>query len=66
MSEAENFPQKLMNILSDPDNDGVITWLPNGRSFVIRNRKLFAEKVMPKFFPRKAKYSSFTRKLNRW
>jgi hypothetical protein len=27
---------------------------------------LFASKVMPRFFPRKSKYSSFTRKLNRW
>ena len=60
------FPQKLMDILADPRNQETISWLPDGKSFVIRDRTLFAEIVMPRYFPRKAKYSSFTRKLNRW
>jgi hypothetical protein len=60
------FPQRLMSILSDERNTDAICWLPHGRAFIIRNRKLFGEMVMPKFFPRKSKYSSFTRKLNRW
>ncbi|CAB9503513.1 HSF-type DNA-binding [Seminavis robusta] len=63
---AKIFPQRLMELLSDERNNDCISWLPHGRAFIIRNRKLFAEKVMPKFFPRKSKYSSFTRKLNRW
>ena len=69
MAEAEDskiFPQKLMEILNDPQNHEAICWLPHGKSFVVRNRKLFAETVMPRYFSRKAKYSSFTRKLNRW
>ena len=60
------FPQRLMAILSDERNSDCIAWLPHGRAFIIRDRKLFAEKVICKFFTRKAKYSSFTRKLNRW
>jgi hypothetical protein len=60
------FPQRLMSVLSDESNHDAICWLPHGRAFIIRNRNLFAEKVMPRFFPRKSKYSSFTRKLNRW
>jgi hypothetical protein len=60
------FPQRLMSILSDEKNHDAICWLPHGKGFVIRNRKLFSEKIMPRFFPRKSKYSSFTRKLNRW
>lgn len=55
-----------MELLSDERNADCIVWLLYGRVFIICNRKLFAEKVMPKFFPRKSKYSSFTRKLNRW
>jgi hypothetical protein len=55
-----------MSVLSDEKNHEAICWLPHGRAFIIRNRLLFAEKVMPRFFPRKSKYSSFTRKLNRW
>jgi HSF-type DNA-binding len=60
------FPQRLMSILLDEKNHDAICWLPHGKGFVIRNRKLFEEKIMPKFFSRKSKYSSFTRKLNRW
>jgi HSF-type DNA-binding len=60
------FPQKLMDILADPLNQEAICWLPDGQAFVIRDRDLFAETVMPRYFSRKAKYSSFTRKLNRW
>lgn len=60
------FPQKLMNILADPLNQGTISWLPDGKAFVIRDRALFETKVLPKYFSRQAKYSSFTRKLNRW
>jgi len=64
--DSKIFPQRLMVILADELNQDAICWLPHGRSFIIRNRKLFAENVMPKYFSRKAKYSSFTRKLNRW
>merc|ERR1719223_391412 len=60
------FPQRLMSVLGDEGNHEAICWLPHGHAFIIRNRTLFAEKVMPRFFPRKSKYSSFTRKLNRW
>lgn len=64
--DSKIFPQKLMEILADDDNAEAICWLPHGKAFTIRNRGLFTENIMPKFFPRKAKYSSFTRKLNRW
>jgi HSF-type DNA-binding len=60
------FPQKLMGILADPMNQDAIAWLPDGQTFVIRDREMFTETVMPKHFSRKAKFSSFTRKLNRW
>lgn len=64
--DSKIFPQRLMDCLSDPDSQDAICWLPHGKGFIIHNRSLFAEKVMPKYFSRKAKYSSFTRKLNRW
>ena len=60
------FPQRLMTVLSDEKNHDAICWLPHGKAFIIRDRTAFADKVMPRFFPRKSKYSSFTRKLNRW
>jgi HSF-type DNA-binding len=64
--DSKIFPQRLMEILSDPRSAGIIEWLPHGRAFLVRDRALFAEKVMPLYFSRHAKYSSFTRKLNRW
>jgi HSF-type DNA-binding len=64
--DATLFPQKLMDILAEPLNEEAISWIPNGQAFVIRDRELFVEIVMPKYFSRKAMYSSFTRKLNRW
>ena len=59
------FPQRLMEILSDPSNADAITWLPHGQSFIIKDRQKFSNHVLPKYF-RKTKYTSFTRKLNRW
>lgn len=66
--DSKIFPMRLHEILNEEQaaHNASITWLPHGKAFVIRDRKLFAETVMPKFFSRKAKYSSFTRKLNRW
>ena len=64
--DSKIFPQRLMEILGDVRNQEAIGWLPHGRAFVIKKRDLFAETVMPRYFSRKAKYSSFTRKLNRW
>lgn len=64
--DSKIFPMRLHEILNDDAHANAICWLPHGKAFVIRDRKIFAETVMPKFFSRKAKYSSFTRKLNRW
>ena len=60
------FPQRLMKILSEGENVDAIAWMPDGQSFIVADRNLFTETVMTKFFPRKSKFSSFVRKLNRW
>lgn len=56
---------QLMEILSNEDISDIISWLPHGRGFIIYQKKQFAQQVMPKYF-KKAKFTSFTRKLNRW
>ena len=43
----------------------IITWLPHGKSFLIKNRKRFTEVVLAAHF-KKSLFPSFTRKLNRW
>ena len=51
---------------SEQQSEGFcIGWMPDGKSFVIRNQKELTSEVLPKFF-RASKFSSFTRKLYRW
>lgn len=64
--DSKIFPQRLMEMLSNEKFSDAIAWLPHGRAFIIKDRNLFTSEVMPLYFSRKAKYSSFTRKLNRW
>lgn len=70
-NKREIFPERLMSILNDSALSDIVTWLPHGRSFVVIRPDVFAEKVMPTYFPSpdaktSTKYPSFTRKLNRW
>lgn len=59
------FPQKLMKILDNEEIVDIISWLPCGIVFVIKNRHSFTREVMPQYFEQ-VKYTSFTRKLHRW
>lgn len=59
------FPQKLMSVLDNDELQDIITWLPHGRAFIILQKKKFASDVMPVYF-KHSKFTSFTRKLNRW
>jgi len=58
-------PRKLHKILSQPNFENAITWLPNGRAFKIKNPEIFMQKVLPAHF-RSSNYSSFKRQLNQW
>jgi hypothetical protein len=60
------FFRQLMSLMKfaakagDPENY-CVAWLPDGKSFIIRNPDDFTRKVLPKFF-KATKFSSFTRK----
>ena len=56
------FPSKLHEILSSPDFQDLITWLPHGRAWRVLKPKVFEEKIIPKFF-RSSKYASFMRQV---
>jgi HSF-type DNA-binding len=73
----ETFPERLMAILNDDGvSSDIISWLPNGLSFIIARPDLFMESILPKYITPmqqqqdartlSTKYPSFTRKLNRW
>jgi len=59
------FPMKLFDIVSDEKTDDIIKWLPGGKSFIIVDKKRFAQEVLPKHF-QQSQFTSFTRKLSRW
>ena len=59
------FPLKLHAILSDPNLEDIITWLPNGTSWRVVNREMFEKEVIPLYF-RHRNYSSFMRQVNGW
>jgi len=54
-----------MEILSDETHSDIISWLPHGTGFTIHKKKTFAAEILPGFF-KASKFTSFTRKLNRW
>ncbi|KAL7531138.1 hypothetical protein ACHAXR_005238 [Thalassiosira sp. AJA248-18] len=62
---AKNFPEVLMEIVSNPDYAHMVSWLPHGKSFAIHDPCRFSAEILPKYF-RRVIFRSFVRKLNRW
>lgn len=59
------FPEKLMMILSKPEHAHIISWLPHGRAFIVRNSNLFGKAVLPTYFKTK-QVKSFRKQLSLW
>lgn len=64
-AKEPTFPTKLHMILSNPEFQDIISWLPHGRSWRILQQKAFEERVIPLYF-RHGRYSSFARQVNGW
>jgi hypothetical protein len=62
---AQTFPMKLHEILTNPEFEDIISWLPHGRAWRIVRHKAFEERVIPLYF-RHGRYSSFARQVNGW
>lgn len=61
----KNFPEKLFEILENPDHSEILKWLPGGKAFIIMDKKRFASDLLPHYF-KQTQFTSFTRKLSRW
>lgn len=63
-----HFPAKLYIMLEAVDNlalSHVVSWLPNGRGFHVKDASKFMCLIAPHFF-KATKYRSFQRQLNLW
>lgn len=54
---------KTYKILEDKKNAHIIEWTDNGNCFIVKNKDLFENEILPKYFKHK-KFSSFVRQLN--
>ena len=63
--QRNNFPAKLHEIVSNPDYQHIICWLPHGRSWKILNKRLLERVICPKHFSH-CKFESFNRQVNGW
>merc|ERR1712226_197992 len=59
------FPEKLMMILSKSEHSHIISWLPHGRAFIVRDSKLFGKVVLPTYF-KTTQVKSFRKQLSLW
>lgn len=63
--KSDTFPNVLHRMLSEEELGEIITWLPHGCSWKIRNKIRFVDEVIPKFFKHK-NFKSFLRQVNGW
>ena len=59
-----SFPLKLHEILSNPEYEDMISWMPHGKSWRILKPSVFENVVIPLHF-RHSKYASFMRQVSR-
>eukprot|EP00984_Skeletonema_dohrnii_P017705 scaffold8137_cov96-Skeletonema_dohrnii-CCMP3373.AAC.1 len=60
-----NFPARLHVILSNEQYSHIISWMPHGRAWKVKNKEILVEEVIPKFFGQ-SKFASFARQLSGW
>lgn len=49
---------------TEKDESYIVSWQPHGRCFAIRNAQAFREILLPRYFPKLSKVTSFQRQLN--
>lgn len=60
-----NFPAKLHLILSTPEFNDIICWLPHGRAWRVQQQDKLETEILPKFFQHQ-KAASFYRQVTGW
>ncbi|KAL9940922.1 hypothetical protein V8E36_000410 [Tilletia maclaganii] len=57
------FLNKLRSMLDDKNNEDLIKWAPDGKSFFVPNHIRFGDTLLPRYFKHR-NFSSFVRQLN--
>ncbi len=57
------FLAKLWKLVDDPDTNSMISWSPEGTSFVIHNQAEFTQSLLPYYY-KHSNMASFVRQLN--
>jgi len=52
--------------LDDNPSSDIISWLPHGRGFIVKDSKRFISDIHPKYFTNSIQYKTFIRMLNMW
>ena len=61
-----SFPVRLYEILSNPELEQIITWLPSGEAWTVVDPDAFTKTITPRYFRNQSKYASFMRQVNGW
>ncbi|GFH56586.1 hypothetical protein CTEN210_13062 [Chaetoceros tenuissimus] len=67
-SADQLFPGKLFKLLECESNDSpdaIVSWILEGRAFIVRKPEQFTKKIMPKYFDQ-TKFSSFQKQLYKY
>ena len=72
ITNTTSLTDTLFQMLNDPDVQHIASWQRHGHAFDIHDKDAFVDRVLPLYFPysrstvANAKYTTFTRKLNRY
>jgi len=62
----KSFPYKLYSLLEEANDQGfsdIVSWQPQGKSFIVHQPKVFVQSILPQKF-KQTKFKSFLRQLN--
>ena len=64
-NKPQSLPITLMNLLTNEEHEEILSFLPHGKCFLIKQTKEFAKKLMQQHF-HLSKFGSFVSRLQRW
>ena len=64
-ANIDNFPARLHEIVSNPAYQHIIGWMPHGRAWEVKDKKLLVGHVLNKHFSH-SNFDSFNRQVNLW